>query len=242
MEGIEKQYGNSRVLAGVSLSVATGEVLGLLGDNGAGKSTLMKVLAGAVAPDAGSILVDGRPVRLTDPAAARQHGIEMVYQDLALCDSIDVSGNLFLGREPVRRGLIDRANMHERARSILDGLGIRIPNVTVPVKHLSGGQRQAVAIARAITFAPRVLIMDEPTSALGVKEVRLVLELIRRVRASGVAVILITHRLQDVFEVCDRIVVMFEGQVFATLRSDETTLEEIVSLIMGIDPRHKVGA
>jgi simple sugar transport system ATP-binding protein len=157
----------------------------------------------------------------------------MVYQDLSLCDTIDVTGNLFLGREMTRRGFLDQRAMGREARRMLDSLGIRIPNLSTNVEKLSGGQRQSIAIARAASFDPRVLIMDEPTSALAVAEVEAVLALINRVKASGVAVVLITHRLQDLFRVCDRIAVMYEGIKVAERRIEETNLEELVRLIVG---------
>ena len=236
MRGIRKTYGTIQALQGVDLFLRPGEVLGLVGDNAAGKSTLTKVLAGAVVPDSGSIWVDGRQVSFASPADARRHHIEMVYQDLALCDTVDVAGNLFLGREPVwpRRGLgfLNTARMHRDAAEILRGLDIRVPSTRLKVGTLSGGQRQSVAIGRAAAFSPSVLIMDEPTSALAVAEVEAVLALIRTVRERGVGVILITHRLQDVFRVCDRIMVMYEGLNVAERRIEDTSLEDIVRLIV----------
>lgn len=240
MRGIEKSYGTINALRGVDLTLNAGEVLGLVGDNAAGKSTLTKILAGAEIADAGTISIDDAMVRFHSPADARRHRIEMVYQDLSLCDTIDVAGNLFLGREPQRRqfgvSLLDKARMHADAASILDGLDIRVPSTRLKVGNLSGGQRQSIAIGRAAAFEPRVLIMDEPTSALAVAEVQAVLRLIRRVSDSGVSVILITHRLQDLFEVCDRIMVLYEGQNVAERRIDETSLEDLVRLIVTDHP------
>ncbi|MGP1396824.1 MAG: ATP-binding cassette domain-containing protein [Inquilinaceae bacterium] len=237
MTGIVKRYGPIVSLDGVDLSLRAGEVLGLVGDNGAGKSTLSKVLSGAVVPDAGTIELDGKPVRFESPADARRHHVEMVYQDLALCDTVDVAGNLFLGREPRRRklglGFLDKPRMHRDARAMLDRLGIVIPDIRVKVENLSGGQRQSIAIGRAASFDPAVLIMDEPTAALAVAEVEAVLELIRTVSARGVSVILITHRLQDLFLVCDRILVMYEGRAVAERPTEDTNIEEIVNLIVG---------
>lgn len=232
MRGIEKRYGTIHALRGVNLTLAPGEVLGLVGDNAAGKSTLTKILAGAEAPDAGEILLDGQPVRFHSPADARHHRIEMVYQDLSLCDSIDVAGNLFLGREPQRGILLDQRRMHQQAAEILRSLDIHIPSTRLKVGTLSGGQRQSVAIGRAAAFEPRVLIMDEPTSALAVAEVEAVLRLIRRVSDSGVSVILITHRLQDLFQVCDRIMVMYEGHNAGERAIQDTNLEDLVRLIV----------
>lgn len=237
MEGITKQFGTIRALQGVDLHLAEGEVLGLVGDNAAGKSTLTKILAGAEVPDSGRILIDGDPVSFGSPADARRLGVEMVYQDLSLCDTIDVAGNLFLGREPMRHlagiPFLDRPRMHREARQLLDALSIRVQNTRSPVQRLSGGQRQSIAICRAVSFQPKILIMDEPTAALAVAEVEAVLRLIRDVSRRSVSVILITHRLQDLFMVCDRIMVMYEGQKVAERRASETNLEEIVRLIVG---------
>ncbi|HIF8343982.1 TPA: ATP-binding cassette domain-containing protein, partial [Klebsiella pneumoniae] len=189
MINITKTYGSIRSLRGVNLELAPGEVLGLVGDNGAGKSTLTKVLSGAVIPSSGTIRIDGEQQQFTNPADSRRCHIEMVYQDLSLCDTVDVAGNLFMGREPMKSVLgipfLDEAKMHADAREMLKGLGISIPDTRLLVRNLSGGQRQAIAIARAAAFDPKVLIMDEPTAALAVAEVEAVLELIRRVSARG---------------------------------------------------------
>ena len=233
MSGITKRFGSVEALRGVDLSLYPGECVGLVGDNAAGKSTLTKILAGALVPDSGTISLDGRPATFATPSDARQHRIEMVYQDLSLCDSIDVAGNLFLGREPTRGLFLNRRRMREGARHMLEGLEIKIPNLDLLVAQLSGGQRQAIAICRAVAFDPQVLIMDEPTSALAVAEVEAVLALINRVKARGVSVVLITHRLQDLFRVCDRIAVMYEGLKVAERRIGETDLQDLVELIVG---------
>ncbi|MGB4593465.1 MAG: ATP-binding cassette domain-containing protein [Coriobacteriia bacterium] len=235
LKDIRKRFGMVDALRGVSLHVAPGEVLGLVGDNAAGKSTLMKVLSGAYIPDGGEIWIDGTCMSYSTPRQAQQMGIEMVYQDLALCDDIDVAGNIFLGREPRRAGgiALDKKRMHADARRLLDSLKIRIPYTDLPVRNLSGGQRQAVAIARAVNFEPRLLILDEPTAALAVSEVEMVLDLITTVAARGVGVILITHRLQDLFQVCDRLCVMYEGTLSADLSARETSLETLVQEIVG---------
>jgi simple sugar transport system ATP-binding protein len=237
MTGISKRYNTIQTLDNVTLSLKPGEVLGLVGDNGAGKSTLSKVLSGAVIPDSGTIEIDGRPVSFASPADARAAHVEMVYQDLSLCDTVDVAGNLFLGREPRRHVLgipfLDTKTMHARTRDMLDRLGIVIADTRLKVENLSGGQRQSIAIGRAASFEPKVLIMDEPTAALAVAEVEAVLELIRTVSARGVSVILITHRLQDLFLVCDRIQVMYEGRNVAERRIADTSIEEVVNLIVG---------
>ena len=237
LRNVTKSYGRVFAVGGVSLHVDRGEVVGLLGDNGAGKSTLSKILSGAVVPDSGRILLDGREVRFASPADARRQRVEMVYQDLSLCDTVDVAGNLLLGREPLRRVLgvpiMDKRKMHADAEEMLAHLGIRMPSTRLKVENLSGGQRQSIAIGRAVSFDPLVLIMDEPTAALAVAEVDAVLDLIGQVSAKGVSVILITHRLQDLFVVCDRIMVLYEGRSVAERLIGETNIEEIVNLIVG---------
>ncbi|ATN37063.1 ABC transporter ATP-binding protein (plasmid) [Rhizobium sp. ACO-34A] len=233
LRGIRKTFGSHQALRGVDLDIYSGECLGLVGDNAAGKSTLTKIISGTYIPDDGSITLEGKDVRFTGPADARDRNIEMVFQDLSLCDHIDVVGNLFLGRELTRGPFLDRPRMMEEARAMLDALEIRIPRLGARVEKLSGGQRQAIAIARAASFNPKVLIMDEPTSALAVAEVEAVLALINRVKAKGVSVILITHRLQDLFRVCDRIAVMYEGTKVAERDIGKTDLQDLVQLIVG---------
>ncbi len=239
MRGIHKSFGSIDALRGVDLELAPGEVLGLVGDNAAGKSTLTKILAGTLVPDSGQLQVGGEDVVFRSPADARRRHIEMVYQDLSLCDTIDVAGNLFLGREPLKTMLgmkfLDRRRMHQSAAKILQSLDIRVDNTRHIVSNLSGGQRQSIAIGRAVSFDPRILIMDEPTSALAVAEVEAVLALIKRVSERGVGVILITHRLQDLFRVCDRIMVMYEGTNVAERLIEDTSLEDVVRLIVGGD-------
>jgi simple sugar transport system ATP-binding protein len=230
-------FGSLQALRGVDLDIMPGECLGLVGDNAAGKSTLTKVISGTYIPDAGTITVEGEEVRFAGPADARARNIEMVFQDLSLCDHVDVVGNLFLGRELTRGPFLDQARMLAEARKMLEALEIRIPRLSAKVDKLSGGQRQAIAIARAASFNPKVLIMDEPTSALAVAEVEAVLSLINRVKERGVGVVLITHRLQDLFRVCDRIAVMYEGTKVAERKIAETNLEDLVRLIVGED-RH----
>ncbi|MGH2989890.1 MAG: ATP-binding cassette domain-containing protein [Solirubrobacterales bacterium] len=233
LRGIKKRYGAVVALADASLSVAPGAVLGLVGDNGAGKSTLMKILAGALQPDGGQILVEGKATKFSNPKDARACGIEMVYQDLALCGALDVACNLYVGREPLRLGLVRTRHMHAQAARHLADIGVSIHSTRVPVRLLSGGQRQAIAIARSVSFSPRVLIMDEPTASLGVREVRAVLELIERVRADGVAVIFISHRLQDVAAVCDAVDVLYEGSNSAHLGGEDITVEQMVTHVVG---------
>lgn len=233
LRGIGKSFGSLTALRDVDLDLFGGECLGLVGDNAAGKSTLGKIMSGATIPDTGSIRLEGSDVRLEGPAQARLLRIEMVYQELSLCDTIDVAGNLFLGREICRGAFLDKAAMARDGRRMLDALGIRIPNMRAKVARLSGGQRQSIAIARAASFNPRVLLLDEPTSALAVAEVEAVLGLIHRVKAQGVAVVLVTHRLQDLFRVCDRIAFMYEGRKVAERLIGQTNLEEVVRLIVG---------
>jgi simple sugar transport system ATP-binding protein len=233
VRGVRKTFGSNQALRGVDLDLWPGECLGLVGDNAAGKSTFTKILAGTYIADEGTIELDGEQVRYSGPAEARERGVEMVYQDLSLCDTIDVAGNLYLGRELRRGPFLDKTAMQHGARDMLKRLEIRIPNVAAKVAQLSGGQRQSIAIARSASFNPRVLILDEPTSALAVAEVEAVLALIRRLKAAGVAVVLITHRLQDLFRVCDRVAVMYEGIKVAERSIEETSLEDIVRLIVG---------
>ena len=235
MTDIRKSFGAIEALRGVSLSIAPGEIVGLVGDNGAGKSTLMKMLAGAEIPDSGTMTVDGTPITKQGPREARELGIEMVYQDLALCNDLDVASNLFLGREiyhPISRKL-NHKRMHTEALEHLERLHIRVKRTNQMVGTLSGGQRQAIAIARAVTFDPKVLVLDEPTAALAAKEVETVLQLIRDISQRGVSVILITHRLQDLFEVTDRLVVIYEGTVWKELDPNETDLGGLVNAMMG---------
>ena len=235
MRGIRKSFGALDVLQGVDLTVGRGEVVGLVGDNGAGKSTLMKMLAGAVVPDEGEIRVDGTALTGSGPRAARAAGIEMVYQDLALCNDVDVAGNLFLGREIYHRfsRRLDHTTMHEEAARDLASLHIRISDTRQLVANMSGGQRQAIAIARAVTFEPKVLVLDEPTAALAAREVEMTLQLIRDVSSRGVSVVLITHRLQDLFEVADRFVVLYEGVNHRQLDPAETDISGLVTAMMG---------
>lgn len=236
---ISIRFGGVEALKRVSLQLYPGEVLALAGDNGAGKSTLIKIISGVYHPSEGELLFNGAPLQLRDPQDARAEGIETIYQDLALADNLDVGSNIFLGREPTRRqfGLqvIDRPKMAEVAREVLDRLDIVIPEHKLkgPVKMLSGGQRQAIAIGRAIYWNARVLIMDEPTAALGVPEQRKVMELIGTLKAQGVAVLLISHNLHDIFAVADRIAVLRRGEMAGERAVQETSGDEIVHLMVG---------
>lgn len=239
MRGIVKNFGPVQALRGVDLRLGRREVLGLVGDNGAGKSTLMKVLTGVHQPDGGQILFEGRPVHFSSPHDSRIVGIEMVYQDLALAGNLAVDGNIFLGREKTRPylgglvNLLDHKGMAHEAIRLLERLKIDIKSVDYRVETLSGGQRQAVAIGRSAGFEAKVVIMDEPTAALAVKEVSKVLDLIHGLKDHDVAVILISHRLQDIFAVCDRIMVLRQGQVVGNTPKSQTNMDEIVALITG---------
>lgn len=233
-------------LYGVDLEVAPGEVLGVVGDNGAGKTTLMKVLSGLHPPTDGQVLVDGQEVQFGSPRDARKLGIEMVYQDLALAGNLRIDENIVLGRERIRRfgplSLVDHDANRALAKEHLDKLHISVKSVGQRVEELSGGQRQAVAIARATAFDARVVIMDEPTAALAVKEVRKVLDLIKDLRTHGISVILISHRLDDIFYVCDRVMALVHGRNFADAALTDVDRDEVVGWIMGNKRRHDVPA
>ena len=237
--GITKRYGHVEALSGANFDLYPGEVVALIGDNGAGKSTLVKTLSGVHPPDAGEIRFEGREVHIPTPEAARELGIETVYQDLALAPDLESSANLFLGREVVRKGLLGRlgfldgAAMRERTDSAFRDLGVGVQDVTAPVATFSGGQRQGVAVARAVTWASRVVFMDEPTAALGVVQTRRVLELIRRVRDRGLSVVLISHNMPEVMEVADRVEVLRLGVRVATFQRGEASMEDLVGAMTG---------
>jgi simple sugar transport system ATP-binding protein len=239
---VAKSFGHVEALRGVSLDVHAGEVVGLVGDNGAGKSTLVGCMSGVLRPDAGTIRLGGEEVELASPLDAHAHGIETVYQDLALALDLDPAANIFLGRELTKRSLLgrldalDRSEMRRQAREALEGIGIVLPSLRRPTAALSGGQRQAVAIARAVKWARRLILMDEPTAALGVAQSAIVLETIRQVRALGTPVVLISHNLHDVFAVTDRIVVLRLGTVAGVYETARTTQDEIVAAITGAVP------
>jgi ABC-type sugar transport system ATPase subunit len=239
IRGLTKIFGGLVAVDNVSFDVARGEVVGLLGDNGAGKSTLIKCVSGVHAPEDGEIVFDGKPVQFSSPMDARRAGIETIYQDLALANNLDVGANIFLGREIKTRRLggliqtLDDKHMREESRHTLDSLQIRFPTLTEPIEKLSGGQRQAVAIARAVYWDARLMIMDEPTNNLGVPEQHKVLELIRTLRDRGVPVVLITHILPDAFAVTDRVVVMHRGRKVAEKITALTNTEELVQYMVG---------
>lgn len=243
LRGINKSFGGVRALQGVDFEVYAGEVVGLVGDNGAGKSTLIKTMSGAYVPDEGEILIDGQPVAIANPQDSTRLGIETVYQDLALCDNLDVVANLWLGREAYRNVIpgilrvLDETEMERRTSEVLKTLDVRIPSLRSPVATLSGGQRQCIAVAKTILRRPKVVLLDEPTAALGVAQTRQVLNLIKRLKEQGLAVVVISHNLHDVFEVADRVVVMRLGQRAATFEIRNTTPERIVAAITGAEYR-----
>jgi len=238
VKGVRKRFGGVEALRGVDFEVARGEVMALVGDNGAGKSTLMKVLAGADRADEGRFFLDGQPVAIAGPHDAADHGIQIVYQDLALCENLDVSANLSLGAEPVRPGWrflpgflrpIDDMSMEEKARRAIGRLQVRtLKSVRAKVGGLSGGQRQAIAIARAVGTESSVVLLDEPTAALGAVQTRQVLDVVKRLRETGHAVAYISHNLKDVFEVADRITVLRQGANVAVYETAVTNPDEIV--------------
>jgi simple sugar transport system ATP-binding protein len=231
-----KHYGNVLALDGASFAAREGEVTALIGDNGAGKSTLVKALSGALRPDSGQILVSGSPVSLSSPLDARRHGIETVYQDLALAPDLDAAANLHLGREiywfrPLR--ILNKPAMRRRAVEAFADLGVELKDVTAPVITLSGGQRQSVAVARAVAYASKIIFMDEPTAALGVVQRERVLDNIKRVRDRGIAVVLISHNMPEVLSVSDRVEVLRMGRRVARFRAADATVEQLVGAMTG---------
>jgi ABC-type sugar transport system ATPase subunit len=237
VESVSKRFGGVHALENVSVGLFPGEVLALAGDNGAGKSTLIKVISGVHHPDEGKLWYDGAEVSFENPQKAREQGIETIYQDLALADNLDVGANVFLGREPMKRVLglpvLDRKKMRNEAAEAIRVLDIRIHRFDLPLRSMSGGQRQAVAIGRAIHWKAKVLIMDEPTAALGVPEQRKVITLIKSLKQSGVGVIFISHNLIDIFAVSDRIVVLRRGKKVGETATQSTNSDEIVRWMVG---------
>jgi D-xylose transport system ATP-binding protein len=234
MRDISVSFGGVHAVNEVSINLRPGEVLGLVGGNGAGKSTLMKVLSGAQVPDSGAILIGGQVATIHNPRDARAYGIECIYQTLALADNLDASANVFLGRELVqpRTGVLDDAAMEDATRRLMKRLNPRFQNFRSAVESLSGGQRQSVAIARAIQFNATILIMDEPTAALGPAETAQVRDLIRQLKTEGLGIFLISHDIHDVFDLADRISVMYHGRIVAPLDKDKVTTDEVLGMII----------
>ncbi len=238
-----KRYGSVEALRGASFTVRPGEVVALIGDNGAGKSTLVKCLSGVEQPDSGEVLVDGKAVSLDSPTAARGHGIETAYQDLAVAPDLDPAANLFLGRE-IRRpgllgklGMLDKAKMRAEATEQFAKFGVSLPDLSVPIGALSGGQRQSVAVARSVAWASRLVFLDEPTAALGVVQRERVLDVVRRVRDTGMAVVLISHNMPEVLSVADRVEVLRLGSRVARFNAAEAKLEDLVGAMTGALPQ-----
>ena len=233
MKNISISFGGIRAVDDASVDLYPGEVMALLGHNGAGKSTLIKILSGAYKRDAGTVYVNGEEAQISNPRDAKKYGIETIYQTLALADNVDAAANLFLGRElKTRWGTLDDVAMEDQARKVMGRLNPRFQRFKEPVKSLSGGQRQSVAIARAILFTARILIMDEPTAALGPQETAQVGELIRQLKSEGIGIFLISHDIHDVFELADRVCVMKNGQVVGTARTKDVTEDEVLGMII----------
>ncbi len=237
LQGINKSFGAVQALRNVDFEVYPGEVVGLVGDNGAGKSTLIKTISGAYTVDSGSIYMDGHKITITSPQDATRQGIETVYQDLALCDNLDVVNNMYLGRETTVGPIpvMNEIEMEHRTIEILKTLNVKIPSVRVPVAQLSGGQRQSIAVAKTVLREARVVLLDEPTAALGVAQTRQVLNLIKRLREQGLAVVVISHNLADVFEVVDRVIVLRLGKRVATFDVKSATSANVVAAITGAE-------
>jgi D-xylose transport system ATP-binding protein len=232
MKNIDLSFGGNHALNNVSVNLFPGEVVGLLGHNGAGKSTLIKVLSGAYQADSGQIFVNGQEVHIRNPQDAQNQGIETIYQTLALADNLDAVANVFLGREKINGVVLNEDIMEVEARKTLDRLRVKIPSLRIPVSNMSGGQRQTVAISRAIYFKAKTLIMDEPTAALGPEETQKVGELIKALKAEGVGIFLISHDLHDVFDLSDRLTVMKNGQVVGTVNTKDVTHDDVLGMII----------
>jgi D-xylose transport system ATP-binding protein len=229
---VNKSFGPVHVIRDVDFDISAGKVTALVGDNGAGKSTLIKCIAGIYTPDHGDFLFDGKKVEISGPRDATALGIEIVYQDLALCDNLDIVHNMFLGREKKRGSVLDETSMEAMARKVLDGLSVRtVKSIRQSVSSLSGGQRQTVAIARAVLWNSKIVILDEPTAALGVAQTEQVLNLVRRLADNGLAVVLISHNLNDVFEVADNIAALYLGQMAAQVDKNEVIPRQVIELI-----------
>jgi D-xylose transport system ATP-binding protein len=233
MQNINVAFGGVHAVTDVTIDLYAGEVVGLVGGNGAGKSTLMRVLSGAHPADSGEIRIEGQPVSITNPRDAKAYNIETIYQTLALADNIDAPGNLFLGREKTTRlGNLDDSTMEAETRKVMARLNPNFTRFRMPVKSLSGGQRQAVAIARAVYFNARILIMDEPTAALGPAETAQVRNLIRQLKSEGIGIFLISHDIHDVFDLSDRISVMYHGRIVDTIAKESVTADDVLGMII----------
>lgn len=233
MRNISVAFGGVHAVRDVTIDLDAGEVIGLVGGNGAGKSTLMRVLSGAHPADSGQIRIDGKPVNIANPRDAKHYHIETIYQTLALADNIDAPGNLFLGRElTTRLGSLDDSTMEAETRKVMGRLNPNFTNFKIPVASLSGGQRQAVAIARAVHFDARIMIMDEPTAALGPAETAQVRNLVRQLKEEGIGIFLISHDIHDVFDLSDRISVMYHGRIVRTVRKQEVTPDDVLGMII----------
>jgi simple sugar transport system ATP-binding protein len=247
VERISKSYGAVTALTDVSLRLGRGEVLGLIGDNGAGKSTLLKILCGFQPPTTGRIFVDGQEVVLKSVDHARSLGIDVVYQDLALINQLTVFQNMFLNREKVRWPLVRNRVMRREAREHLDEMGVAIPSVNVPVARLSGGQRQAIAVARSVFDNPKILLLDEPLAAMGVKEGAIILDLVTKLKQNNVSIIIIAHNYGQVLQVCDRVNMIQDGRITLDKRADETSAEELTEIVVAeyrkaLEERQRAGA
>lgn len=235
LRGISKRFGAVQALTDVDFEVYPGEVVALVGDNGAGKSTLIKVISGIYVPDTGEVIFEGERVTINGPRDVARLGIATVYQDLALCDNLDVVANLYLGREERTGPFLDEERMEKRAVEVLSTLSVRLPSVRTAIASLSGGQRQSVAVARSVMWDARVVLLDEPTAALGVAQTKQVLDLIHRLKERGLGVVVISHNLADVFEACDRIVVLRLGRRVGGFEVKDATREQVVAAITGAD-------
>jgi D-xylose transport system ATP-binding protein len=233
MRNMRIAFGGVHAVDGVSVDLYPGEVIGLVGGNGAGKSTLIRALSGAHPADSGEILINGEPVTITNPRDAKQYGIETIYQTLALADNVDAAANMFLGRElTTRSGSLDDSAMESDTRKVMGRLNPKFKNFKTPVKSLSGGQRQSVAIARAVHFNAKILIMDEPTAALGPAETAQVRDLVAQLKTEGIGIFLISHDIHDVFDLSDRISVMLQGKLVGTVDKDKVTMDEVLAMII----------
>jgi len=237
---IEKNYGSVQALKNINCEIYKNEIVGLVGDNGAGKTTLIKIIAGNISPSAGKLFLNGKEITFRSPMEAKKYGIETVYQDLSLCENLDSAANLFIGREIYKKflgiNILQKREMEKRALQIMSKIGINVPSMKEKVEYLSGGQRQSVALGRFVEWGENLILLDEPTAALGVQETKKVLDLVLKVRKEKlVSMILISHNLQQIFEIVDRIIVLRHGEIAGIKIKNETNPDEIVSLITGAD-------